>query len=178
MTSPPATPFLDPVSRIVDDAELPVGPLQPGALAPDFELRDQNNQKVSLRAHAGVKKVVVVFFPLAFTGTCEGELGALRDRLPEFDNDRSTVVAVSVGPPPTHKVWSSAQGFLFPILSDFWPHGATARDYGVFNAHAGYANRGTFVVGLDGVIAFSDMVGPGEARDDALWTRVVEALRP
>ena len=153
------------------------GPLEPGTHAPDFELRDQNNQRVSLSSFRGEKRVVIVFFPLAFTGTCEGELGYLRDHLPEFENDGSVLLAVSVGPPPTHKVWSSLQGFLFPILSDFWPHGATAMEYGVFNPRSGYANRGTFVVDLEGMITYSQMVGPGEMRDDTIWTRVLDELR-
>ncbi|WP_299576998.1 peroxiredoxin [uncultured Williamsia sp.] len=154
----------------------PAGPLEPGTLAPDFALRDQNNQRVCLSSFRGEKRAVLVFFPLAFTGTCEGELGYLRDHLPEFENDRSVLLAVSVGPPPTHKVWSSLQGFLFPILSDFWPHGATAMEYGVFNPRSGYANRGTFVVDLEGTITYSQMVGPGEMRDDTVWTRVLAEL--
>ncbi len=154
----------------------PSRPLPVGSVAPDFELRDQNNQRVNLRTLRASKRVLVVFFPLAFTGTCEGELAILRDRLPDFDTERTTLVAISVGPPPTHKVWSAAQGFLFPILSDFWPHGVTAMNFGVFNARAGYANRGTFVVDIDGMITFSDVVGPGEARDDTLWERALDAL--
>ncbi|MGZ8176294.1 peroxiredoxin [Williamsia sp. SKLECPSW1] len=159
-----------------DQSTLPSGPIEPGTRAPDFSLRDQNNQCVSLSSFRDSKRVVVVFFPLAFTGTCEGELGYLRDHLPEFESDHSALLAVSVGPPPTHKVWSSLQGFLFPILSDFWPHGATAMEYGVFNPRSGYANRGTFVIGLDGVVTYSQMVGPGEMRDDSVWTAVHEHL--
>lgn len=149
--------------------------LETGAPAPEFALRDQNNQTVSLAALREKGSVLVVFFPLAFTGTCEGELGHIRDHLPQFDDERLTTVAVSVGPPPTHKVWSSAQGFLFPILSDFWPHGAVARDYGVFDDTRGIANRGTFLVDEDGVIKFSAMVGPGEARGVQTWEAALAA---
>ena len=151
------------------------GPIEVGTRAPDLELRDQNNQVVSL---AGLRErnVMIVFFPLAFTGTCEGELGYLRDNLPRFDNDDVTVVAVSVGPPPTHKVWSSAQGFLFPILSDFWPHGEVAREYGVFDEQRGYPNRGTFVVGRDGTVRFSAMVGPGEKRGEDTWLAALASV--
>ncbi|AVM01092.1 peroxiredoxin [Gordonia iterans] len=149
--------------------------LETGAPAPEFALRDQNNQTVSLAALREKGSVLVVFFPLAFTGTCEGELGHIRDHLPQFDDEHLTTVAVSVGPPPTHKVWSSAQGFLFPILSDFWPHGAVARDYGVFDDTRGIANRGTFLVGEDGVIKFSAMVGPGEARGVQTWEAALAA---
>lgn len=151
------------------------GPLEVGSRAPDFELRDQNNQIVSLAALSG-RNVLIVFFPLAFTGTCEGELGYLRDNLPRFENDDVAVVTVSVGPPPTHKVWASAQGFLFPILSDFWPHGAVAQSYGVFDDQRGYANRGTFLVGRDGTVKFSAMVGPGEKRGDDTWDAALASV--
>lgn len=146
-----------------------------GALAPEFTLRDQNNQQVSLRGLREQGEVLVVFFPLAFTGTCEGELGFIRDNLPRFQSDGLRTVAVSVGPPPTHKVWSSAQGFLFPILSDFWPHGDVAARYGVFNEPSGIANRGTFLIGRDGEVKFSAMVGPGEARGADTWDAALAA---
>ncbi|MFM9378230.1 peroxiredoxin [Gordonia sp. VNK21] len=145
------------------------GHLPVGATAPDFTLRDQNNQLVSLGRLREDGDVLLVFFPLAFTGTCEGELGHIRDHLPDFSREGLTTVAVSVGPPPTHKVWSSAQGFLFPILSDFWPHGQVARDYGVFDETRGYPTRGTFLIGRDGVIGFAGAVGPGEARTARTW---------
>ena len=156
----------------------PSSSLRAGDQAPDFELRDQNNQRVSLSGLlTDGRKVLVVFFPLAFTGTCQGELGYIRDNLPKFANDELSVVAVSVGPPPSHKVWSAAQGFLFPILSDFWPHGAVAQAYGVFNDERGYANRGTFFVDPDGCVVFADVVGPGEARSTELWDRALTATR-
>ncbi|MGW0036190.1 peroxiredoxin [Gordonia sp. NPDC003376] len=156
----------------------PVGHLREGDTAPDFELRDQNNQRVSLSAlrDAG-HKVLLVFFPLAFTGTCQGELGYIRDHLPEFVDDDLRTVAISVGPPPTHKVWSSAQGFLFPILSDFWPHGAVAGAYGVFNDARGYADRGTFLVDADGTIRFADVMEPGEGRSEKLWEQALGVAR-
>lgn len=151
-------------------------PIPVGAVAPDFLLRDQNNQEVGLAALREKGSVLVVFFPLAFTGTCEGELGYLRDHLPQFDDDALTTVAISVGPPPTHKVWSSAQGFLFPILADFWPHGAVASDYGVFDDARGIAHRGTFLIDPDGIVRFSAMIGPGEARTEETWDAALTAV--
>ncbi|CQD16368.1 alkyl hydroperoxide reductase/ Thiol specific antioxidant/ Mal allergen [Mycobacterium lentiflavum] len=148
-----------------------------GTTAPDFTLRDQNQQRVTLSSYRGDKNVLLVFFPLAFTGICQGELDLLRDHLPEFENDESVVLAISVGPPPTHKVWSIESGFLFPVLSDFWPHGEVCQAYGVFNDHAGYPNRGTFVVDRSGIIRFAEMKEPGEARDQRLWTEALDALR-
>jgi peroxiredoxin (alkyl hydroperoxide reductase subunit C) len=83
-----------------------------------------------------------------------------------------------VGPPPTHKIWATQSGFTFPVLSDFWPHGAVAQSYGVFNDDAGFANRGTFVVDRSGIIAFAEMKQPGEPRDQAVWTDALKALQP
>jgi peroxiredoxin (alkyl hydroperoxide reductase subunit C) len=151
--------------------------LQPGSEAPDFTLKDQNGQPVTLSEFRGARNVLLVFFPLAFTGICQGELDEIRDNLPSYDNDDTATLAVSVGPPPTHKVWATQSGFTFPVLSDFWPHGATAQAYGVFNADAGIANRGTFVIDRAGVIRFAEMKGPGEVRDQAVWTDALAALR-
>ena len=94
------------------------------AEAPDFTLKDQNGQPVTLSDFRGAKNVLLVFFPLAFTGICQGELDEIRDHLPEYENDDTATLAISVGPPPTHKVWATQSGFTFPVLSDFWPHGA------------------------------------------------------
>jgi peroxiredoxin (alkyl hydroperoxide reductase subunit C) len=84
---------------------------------------------------------------------------------------------VSVGPPPTHKIWATESGFTFPVLSDFWPHGAVAQAYGVFNSDAGFANRGTFVIDRSGVVRFAEMNEPGEARDQKVWTDALSALK-
>jgi peroxiredoxin (alkyl hydroperoxide reductase subunit C) len=148
-----------------------------GAPAPDFTLKDQNGREVTLSAYRGAKNVLLVFFPLAFTGICQGELDEVRDHLTEYANDATQTLAISVGPPPTHKVWSSGSGFTFPLLSDFWPHGAVSQAYGVFNDDAGFANRGTFVVDRSGVIAFAEMKQPGEARDQKVWKAALAALR-
>ena len=147
-----------------------------GSEAPDFTLKDQNGQQVTLSDYRGKKNVLLVFFPLAFTGICQGELDYVRDHLPEFDNDHTAVLAISVGPPPTHKIWATQSGFLFPVLSDFWPHGAVAQDYGVFNADSGIANRGTFLVDRDGVIRFAECKQPGEARDQSVWLAALASV--
>jgi peroxiredoxin len=147
-----------------------------GAPAPDFTLKDHHGQPVTLSAFRGVKNVLLVFFPLAFTGICQGELDFVQEHLAEFQNDDTVTLAISVGPPPTHKVWATQSGFSFPVLSDFWPHGSVALAYGVFNGSAGYANRGTFLVDRAGVIAFADCKEPGEARDQGIWTAALGTL--
>lgn len=148
-----------------------------GTQAPDFTLKDQNQQPVTLSSFRGDKNVLVVFFPLAFTGICQGELGQLRDHLPSYVNDDSVALAISVGPPPTHKIWATESGFLFPVLSDFWPHGAVSQAYGVFNSDTGFPNRGTFVVDKSGTIRFAEMKQPGETRDQQLWLDALAALK-
>ena len=151
-----------------------------GVGAPDFTLHDQNRQPVTLsdfRVGEGARNVLLVFFPLAFTGICQGELDQLRDQLPDFENDDTAVLAISVGPAPTHKVWATESGFLFPVLSDFWPHGAVSQAYGVFDDDAGVSNRGTFVVDRSGTIRFAEMKQPGEVRDQRLWIDALAALK-
>lgn len=151
-------------------------PIEIGAEAPDFTLKDQNGQLVQLSAFRGVKNVLLVFYPLAFTGTCRGELCSVRDNLNDFVNDAVQVLTVSVDSSPSHKVWAEQEGYQFPLLADFWPHGAVAQAYGVFNEEGGYANRGTFLIDKTGVVRFAEMNGPGQARDQDAWRKAISAL--
>ncbi|UXA16301.1 peroxiredoxin [Mycobacterium sp. SMC-4] len=147
-----------------------------GDSAPDFTLKDQNNQPVTLSGFRGVKDVLLVFFPLAFTGICQRELDHIRDHASDFVNDGLATLAISVGPSPTHKVWATQREFSFPVLSDFWPHGAISQDYGVFNDASGFANRGTFAVDRTGTVRFADCRQPGEERDAAVFAGALAAL--
>ena len=108
--------------------QLPAG-ISVGETAPDFELKDQNGAKVKLSSFKGEKNVVVLFIPFAFTGTCTGELCAIRDDLASFQNDDVQVIAISCDSPFTQKVFAEQEGYKFPVLADFWPHGATAQAY-------------------------------------------------
>jgi peroxiredoxin (alkyl hydroperoxide reductase subunit C) len=151
-------------------------PLAVGETAPDFTLKDQNNQDVRLAAFQDRKAVLLVFYPLAFSGTCQGELSEIRDNLPVYANAKVQVLTVSVDSTYSHKVWSLQQGFEFPLLADFWPHGGVAAAYEVFDAVMGRANRGTFLIDRDGVIRFAEMLGPREPRDQKEWQRALESL--
>ena len=150
--------------------------LEVGSEAPDFTLKDQDGQPVTLSDFRGKKNVLLVFFPLAFTGIYQGELDEIRDHRGEYDHATTATLAISVGPPPTHKIWATESGFTFPVLSDFWPHGAVAQAYGVFNSTAGFANRGTFVIDRAGVVRFAECKEPGEARDQKVWTEALAAV--
>ena len=152
-------------------------PLSPGTVAPDFTLKDQNNQEVRLADFRGRKAVLLVFYPLAFTGTCQGELAEVAEYLAIYQSDEVQVLTVSVDSAYSHKVWASREGFRFPLLADFWPHGAVAQAYGVFNEAAGFANRGTFVIDRDGIIRWAEVTGPGEARDQEGWRKALTDLQ-
>lgn len=146
-----------------------------GQVAPDFELKDQHGTPVKLSGLRG-KKVVLVFYPLAFTPVCHGELTAIRDGLVGALPDDARVLTVSVDSMFSHRAWAEQEGFTFPLLSDFWPHGAVARAYGVFNEERGIANRGTFLIDKQGIVRFAEMNPPGQARDQDGWRRAIAAL--
>jgi mycoredoxin-dependent peroxiredoxin len=150
---------------------------QVGSEAPDFTLKDQNNEEVTLSSFRGKRNVLVVFFPFAFSPVCTGELCQVRDDLGSFHNDDVEILAVSVDHPFALKAWSQAQGYEFPLLSDFWPHGETAKAYSVFQDERGFALRGTFLVDTSGVLRFTEVNGPGDARDQDGWKKALAELR-
>jgi mycoredoxin-dependent peroxiredoxin len=147
-----------------------------GATAPDFTLKDQNNESIALSSFRGSKNVLLVFYPFAFSGICTSELTQVRDDLSRFQNDEVQVLAISTDPVFSLKAFDDAQKLGYPLLSDFWPHGDAARSYGVFNDASGMANRGTFLIDRDGTVAFAEMNQPGERRDQAVWTKALERL--
>jgi peroxiredoxin (alkyl hydroperoxide reductase subunit C) len=147
-----------------------------GGQAPDFTLKDQNNQQVRLSSLHGRKHVLLVFYPLAFTGTCQGELHEIQDHLADYQNDTVQVLTISVDSVFSHKIWADQEGFTFPLLADFWPHGAVASAYGVFNEAVGTAHRGTVVIDRDGAVRFVEIGGPGQAREQKAWREALAAL--
>jgi peroxiredoxin len=149
--------------------------LSVGDVAPEFSLPDQDRQVVSLSGLRG-SPVLVVFYPFAFSGICTGELCQLRDELASYTEAGVQVVALSTDPVFSLKAFREKEGFEFPLLSDFWPHGATAQAYGVFNDKAGMALRGTFLVDAEGTIAFAEVNQPGDARQQSGWKDAVAAL--
>lgn len=155
--------------------QLPAG-ISVGETAPDFELKDQHGAKVKLSSFKGEKNVVVLFIPFAFTGTCTGELCAIRDDLSSFQNDDVQVIAISCDSPFTQKVFAEQEGYKFPVLADFWPHGAIAQAYGIFNADLGCALRGTFVIDKQGIIRWSVVNGLGDARNNGDYKSAIAAL--
>jgi len=147
-----------------------------GSLVPDFELRDQHAQTHQLSSYKGQKNVVIVFYPFAFTGVCTGELCAIRDDLGSLQNDTTQVLAISCDSVATLRAFSEQQGFEHPLLSDFWPHGAVASAYGVFNETLGAAERGTFIVDRDGLLRWTVRTALSEARDLGAYQKALAEL--
>lgn len=140
-----------------------------GDEAPLFTTKDQHNQEVSLESFRGKSSVLLVFYPFAFSGVCTGELRDIRDDVDSFQNDRVQVLPISVDHPFALKAYAEKEGYGFPLLADFWPHGSIAEQYGVFNDKAGFALRGTFLIDRAGIVQYAAVNGPGEARDQSEW---------
>ncbi|MER0245013.1 peroxiredoxin [Streptomyces sp. HSW2009] len=147
-----------------------------GTQAPEFTLRNQHGEQITLAEFRGEKNVVLLFYPFAFTGVCTGELGALRDALPTFVNDDVQLLAVSNDSPFSLRVFAEQEDFTFPLLSDFWPHGEVSRAYGVFDEEKGCAVRGTFVIDKSGVVRWTVVNGLPDARDLGDYAGALAAL--
>jgi peroxiredoxin len=140
-------------------------PPKVGDEAPDFELRSHHGEPTRLSDFRASKSVIVLFYPYAFSGTCTGELGEIRDDLSTFQNDAVQLLAISCDAMHSLRAFAEQEGYQFPLLSDFWPHGAVARAYGVFSERFGAAIRGSFLVEPNGIVRWSVVNGMGQARD-------------
>ena len=151
-------------------------PVDVGDEAPDFELRDQHNQPVRLSDYRGKRHVTVLFYLWAFSTVCDRELCAIRDDLAAFHNERAALLAVSCDAPPVHRRQVEEDGYAFPLLSDFWPHGEVAGRYGVFDRRFGVARRATFLVDRDGFVRYATVNEVAEPRDPAALKAAIAAL--
>ncbi len=136
-----------------------------GDRAPDFTLKDQHGQDITLSTYVGKKAVLLVFYPFAFSGVCTGEITGLRDRLGDFETDDTTLMALSCDPMYAQRAVADRDGIFFPLLSDFWPHGATAQAYGVFDEVSGSPKRSSFVVDRAGLVRWEGHNSRGIGRD-------------
>ena len=129
--------------------------LQLGGLAPDFTLRDQFGQDVTLSSYRGTKAVVILFYPYAFSGVCTGEMAGIRGRLDEFLTFDTEVLAISCDPVYSLRAFADAEGLNFPMLSDFWPHGEVARAFEVFDDVKGTPRRSSYVIDREGLVSWA-----------------------
>jgi mycoredoxin-dependent peroxiredoxin len=151
-------------------------PIDVGATAPDFALKDQHGQTVSLADYRGRQNVLLVFYPWSFSRICTDEMREIRDALPTLQGEDSAVLAVSCDAMFTQRVYAEHEGLQFAVLTDFWPHGAVASAYGVFDERLGAAVRGSFIIDRDGVVQWRILNGVGEARDLGDYQTVLKRL--
>lgn len=144
-----------------------------GQSAPPFTLRDQNRNEVSLDELGG-RPTLVVFMPFAFTRVCGSEMCDIRDNLSKLSGADANVVVITCDTAPVNKAWAEAEGFDFPIVSDFWPHGAVTSAYGCFNEALGVAHRATFVIDAGGTVR--DVIASDGLRHTRPFASYVESL--
>ncbi|MEZ2390126.1 peroxiredoxin [bacterium RCC_150] len=147
----------------------------PGQEAPDFELVNQYGEPVRLSGLRG-RNVVLVFFPFAFSGICTGELCEIRDNLGLFEHAEATVLGISVDSKFALRAYAEKEGYDFDLLADFWPHGAVAEKYGVFDPGSGMSLRGTFIIDAAGTIRYVVVNPRGQARDLAEYRAALAEL--
>lgn len=150
--------------------------IQVGQPAPDFELKNQFGELVRLSDLRGKKNAVLVFYPFAFTPTCTGELCTIRDEKVSFENDDTQVYGISCDPAPSLKVFAEQEKLEYPLLSDFYPHGEVSKAYGVFLEDRGFSTRGTFVIDKEGVVRWSVVNAPSDARSTDEYRQALAAL--
>lgn len=131
--------------------------VEQGQQAPDFDLTVTRDERVTLAQFRGQKNVLLVFHPFAFTGICEAEACDLRDNLDRYRDAETEVVFVSCDPWPARQAWKKQLDADYTFASDFWPHGGAAKTYGVFNDQVGASVRGTFMIGKDGVVKWTQV---------------------
>ncbi|MAS54624.1 MAG: peroxiredoxin [Nocardioides sp.] len=139
--------------------------LRLGGPAPDFTLRDQFGQDVTLSSYRGRKAVALLFYPFAFSGVCTGEMAGIRDRLDEFMTFDTEVVGISCDPLYALRAFADADGLNFPLVSDFWPHGEVTRAYDVFDEVKGCPRRSSYVIDKDGNLRWAVHNAIADSRD-------------
>ena len=128
--------------------------LKPGAKAPDFSLSATPDQKVSLADFRG-QPVVLVFYPADWSPVCSDQLALYNELKPEFSEFEAQIIGISVDGVWCHLAFSQKRKLQFPLLADFEPKGAVARQYGVYREKDGESERALFVIDAEGVIRWS-----------------------
>ena len=125
-----------------------------GAPAPEFSLKDQNQQDVKLSDFRGKKRVVLVFYPLDWSPVCTKEHACLVNDSQQFEKLDAEVLGISVDSVWSHKAYAEKMGIKYPLLADFNPRGAVAAKYGVYLAEKGITGRAISIIDRDGKLAW------------------------
>ena len=146
-----------------------------GSKAPDFTLTNQDRQPVKLSEQTG-HPVVLAFFPAAFSGVCTKELCTFRDAMARLNSAKAQVYGISVDTFFTLKAFQDAQGYNFPLLSDF--NKQAIKEFGVFNEDMiglkGIAKRAVFVIDKDGIVRHKEVLD--DARNEPNYDKVFSTL--
>ena len=126
-----------------------------GDTAPEFDLEVTHDERARLEELRTRANVLLVFHPFAFTPVCEDEARDLQENLRSFRDAGTEIVFVSCDPSAARQAWKKELGAEYTFASDFWPHGAAAKAYGVFNERTGGPYRGTFLIDHDGTVIWS-----------------------
>lgn len=148
-----------------------------GQEAPDFELLDTEGGRTKLSDYRGQKNVLLAFYPFAFSRNCTAEFCQLRDENADMAaSDSLEVIGISIDNIFVLKAWKEAQSFPNRFVADFWPHGAVAQAYGVFNEEHGCATRKAVLIDRDGIVRFVDENPTGAVRDQSAWRKAAADL--
>lgn len=128
--------------------------LKVGEAAPDFELKDQNRNGVSLSKFKG-KRILLSFHPLAWTKVCAEQMKSLEANQTAFEDLGTIALGLSVDTVPSKQAWAKELGIeRTQLLSDFWPHGAVAKSYGIFREKDGFSERANIIIDENQKIIF------------------------
>jgi peroxiredoxin len=130
--------------------------IEPGTPAPDFSLRDQDGQKVSLD-HLKGQTTVLAFYPLDFSPVCTDQLNVYQEVLSDLEAQGARLYGVSVDSAYTHKAFQEHLGITIPLLSDFEPKGEVARKFGVYNEERGVNQRALVLIDPEGIVRWSHL---------------------
>ena len=150
--------------------------IEVGQEAPDFELKNQFGEHIRLSSFRGEKNVVLVFYPMAFTATCTGELCRIRDERDSIESEDTVVFGISCDAVPSLKVFAEHEKLNYSLLSDWWPHGDVSQLYGVFLEERGFPIRGTFVIDKEGLVRWLVVNSPADARDTDEYRAALAAI--
>ena len=138
------------------DSSNPLQILAPGRPAPDFALPGCPGETVRLSDFRG-RPVVLAFYPADWSPVCGDQVTLYNECIEEFDELGAKVLGVSVDSPWCHQAYGKSKKLRFPLLADFEPKGAVARQYGVYRAADGTSERALFVIDREGVIRWSHL---------------------
>ncbi len=151
-------------------------PIAAGAQAPDFTLKDQDQNDITLSSFQGKKNVVLAFYPLDFSPVCSKEHACFQDDLKGFEKLDAQVLGVSVDSAFAHKAFAQHLGIGYPLLADFHPRGDVASRFGLYLEDKGITNRATVVVDKEGTVRYVHVNEILQQRDNQEIEKVLQQL--